>query len=95
MLVCGLRARRRAPQRRRLTVALDPRVRQFHDRPFQVLDAYRFADALMDTITDPQIKALPRVGAIDQYVDSSDMTDREAAQIRRHYINGPAQGIKR
>ncbi len=80
---------------RRLTVPLDPRVRQFHDRPFQVLDAYRFTDALMETITDPQIKALPRVGAIDQYVDSTDMTDREAAQVRRHYISGPAQDIAR
>lgn len=80
---------------RRLTVPLDPRVRQFHDRPFQVLDAYRFTDALMDTITDPQIRTLPPVGAIDQYVDSSDMTDREAAQVRRQYINGPAQVLVR
>ncbi len=61
----------------------------------QVLDAYRFTDALMDTITDPQIKALPRVGAIDQYVDSTDMTDREAAEVRRQYINGPAKDIDR
>ena len=74
---------------RGLTAPLDPTVRQFHSRPFQVLDAYRFADALMDTITDPQIRALPRVGAIDQYVDSTDMTDRTAAQPRRRYISGP------
>ena len=80
---------------RRLSVPLDPKVRQFHDRPFQVLDAYRFTDALMDTISDPQLRALPLVGAIDQYVDSSDLMDREAALVRRRYINGPAQDLRR
>jgi hypothetical protein len=77
---------------RGLTVPLDPRVRLFHDRPYQVLDACRFTDALINTITDPDIKALPRVGAIDQYVDSTDMTGRQAAQVRQQYINGPSPG---
>lgn len=74
---------------RGLTVPLDTKVRQFYSRPFLVLDAYRFADALMDTVASPQIKALPRVGAIDQYVDSTDMTDRNAVRWRRQYISGP------
>lgn len=45
-------------------------------RPFLVLDAYRFADALIPTISDPAVRALPPVGAIDQFVDSTDFTDR-------------------
>ena len=47
----------------------------------------------MGTITDPTIRGLPRVGAIDQYVDSTDMTDREAAEVRRQYISGPARDL--
>lgn len=74
---------------RGLTEPLDTSVRQFHSRPFRVLDAYRFADALMDTITSTRIRALPPVGAIDQYVDSTDMTDRNTARWRRQYIAGP------
>ena len=72
-----------------LTEPLDAEVRYFHDRPFLVLDSFRFADALVATISDPDIKALPQVGAVDQYVDSTDLTDREHADRRRRYLNGP------
>ncbi|KAA2266597.1 DUF4037 domain-containing protein [Solihabitans fulvus] len=56
-----------------LTAPVDPHVRPFHDRPFQVLHAERFATALMATITDPAIRDLPMTGAIDQFVDSTDV----------------------
>ncbi|HWO61563.1 MAG TPA: DUF4037 domain-containing protein [Umezawaea sp.] len=72
-----------------LTEPLDPRVRHFHDRPFLVLDAHRFTDALVATIDDPAIRALPPVGAIDQYVDSTDLTDRAFLDRRRRYLAGP------
>ena len=67
-----------------LTEPLDPRIQYFHDRGFQVLNAHRFTRALLDTVTDPEIKALPPVGAFDQYVDSTDMisTDRRQRYLR-------------
>jgi hypothetical protein len=55
----------------RLTAAIDPRVRPFHDRPFLVLHSERFTAALLDGITDPTVRDLPVTGAIDQFVDSN------------------------
>ncbi|NUR58395.1 MAG: DUF4037 domain-containing protein [Catenulispora sp.] len=73
-----------------LTDPLDTHVRHFHSRPFLVLDAHRFTDALLATITEPALKALTPVGAIDQYVDSTDLTDRNHTRRRAQYIAGPA-----
>jgi hypothetical protein len=55
-----------------LTEALDTNTRPYYDRPYQVPDAGRFTAALLETIGDPQIRQLPPVGAIDQYIDSTD-----------------------
>jgi hypothetical protein len=74
-----------------LTEPVDPKLRHFHDRPFLVLDAYRFTDALLATISDPAISSLPPVGAIDQYVDSTDITSYSDRRFR--YIAGPAPRI--
>ena len=67
-----------------LTEPQDTRIQYFHDRPFQVLNSHRFTHALLDTVSDPEIKALPPVGAFDQYVDSTDMisTDRRRRYLR-------------
>jgi hypothetical protein len=51
---------------------VDPATRPFHGRPFRVLDAGRFASSLRVAITDPWLRGLPPIGAIDQYVDSTD-----------------------
>jgi hypothetical protein len=51
----------------------DPTVRNFHARPFRVLDADRFAAAHRERITDPWLRHLPPVGSIDQFVDSTDV----------------------
>lgn len=72
-----------------LTEPLDVAVRYFHDRPFRVLDAHRFTNTLVATISDPAIRSLPPVGAIDQYVDNTDLTDRTHAELRRRYLPGP------
>lgn len=56
-----------------LTAPLDPHVRPFHNRPFRVLLADRFAAALRDTITDPDLRALPLTGTVDQFADSTDV----------------------
>jgi hypothetical protein len=55
-----------------LTTPVDTRMRAFHDRPYRVLGAERFSTALLQRITDPTIRQLPRTGAVDQFLDSTD-----------------------
>src|SRR5207253_3245539 len=56
-----------------LAEPVDPALRPFHDRPFRVLGAERFTDALLAAVTDAEVRALPKVGAVDQFVDSTDV----------------------
>ena len=63
----------RAQNELALAEPVDPAVRPYHDRPFLVLHAERFADALRRGITDPAVRDLPPLGAIDQIVDSTDV----------------------
>jgi hypothetical protein len=70
-----------------LTEWIEPTVRRFHDRPFRVINGERFAAALRRTIADPWIAALPPIGAIDQFVDNTNLlTD---AGRRAEYLAGP------
>lgn len=55
-----------------LTGPLDPCTRPYFNRPFQVIGAGRFADALREAIRDPGIRGLPAAGAVDQFIDSTD-----------------------
>ncbi|HEX5595117.1 MAG TPA: DUF4037 domain-containing protein [Micromonosporaceae bacterium] len=50
--------------------------RWFHDRPYPVIDAARFATALQHRIEDPVLATLPPIGSVDQYVDSTDVLCR-------------------
>ncbi|GAB3982641.1 DUF4037 domain-containing protein [Plantactinospora veratri] len=54
-----------------LAEPVEPTRRLFHDRPYPVIGADRFAAALLARITDPEITGLPPLGGIDQYVDST------------------------
>jgi hypothetical protein len=65
-----------------LTEPVDPRTRAYHERPFRVLHAERFAEALLATVTDPAVRDLPVVGAIDQYADSTDVVAHRARSRR-------------
>ncbi|GHE26442.1 hypothetical protein GCM10017673_30290 [Streptosporangium violaceochromogenes] len=56
-----------------LTEPLPAKTRGFHDRPFQVLDAGRFADALSAGVVDPRVRALPPVGSVDQFCAGSEV----------------------
>jgi hypothetical protein len=56
-----------------LTEPVDPGVRPFHERPARVLYADRFAEACLATVTEPALRALPLIGAVDQFVDSTDL----------------------
>lgn len=55
------------------------RRRPFHDRPYPVIGADRFAAALTARITDPWLAELPLVGAVDHITDSTDVLMRPAA----------------
>jgi hypothetical protein len=68
-----------------LAEPVEPTVRQFHHRPFLVLDAGRFAASLRAAITDPELRDRPLTGAVDQFVDSTDVlghADRFRAAAR-------------
>ncbi|MYZ38000.1 MULTISPECIES: DUF4037 domain-containing protein [unclassified Streptomyces] len=60
-----------------LTEPLDPTRRPYHDRPFQVLHAERFAQALAATLTDPELRVLPLTGSVDQWTDNTDLLGRQ------------------
>lgn len=56
-----------------ITEPLDPAVRQFHGRPYLVISAERFAEAIEAQITDNEIRCLPRwIGSLNQVVDATD-----------------------
>jgi hypothetical protein len=56
-----------------VTRSVEGTVRLFHERPFRVLGSARFVDACLERVTDPWLRSLPLVGAIDQFVDSVDV----------------------
>jgi Domain of unknown function (DUF4037) len=58
-----------------LSEPIDPSVRNFHSRPFQVLQAERFVEACLTRVTDPQLRDAPLIGSIDQWVDSTDVLE--------------------
>ncbi|MFD7501494.1 DUF4037 domain-containing protein [Streptomyces sp. NPDC059850] len=68
-----------------LTDPVDPTTRPYHSRPFQVLHAERFAQALTTRIADPAIRSLPTIGAVDQFVDNTDVLSHpERARAATH-----------
>ena len=78
----------------RLAEPVDPTRRPFHDRPFMVLGAGRFADALTAAITDPEVAALPPLGCVDQFVDSTAVLADPARcrAVALAALAGPASG---
>ena len=70
----------------RLTDWIDPAVRPFYDRPFRVIDWERFAAALRRTISDPWVGALPPIGAVDQFVDNTNLLTDTGRRAR--YLDG-------
>jgi len=55
---------------------VDESVGLFHGRPFRVLGSSRFVDACLERVEDPGLRSLPLVGAIDQWVDSTDVLSK-------------------
>jgi hypothetical protein len=69
-----------------VTAPVDPRVRPFFNRPFQVLDAWRFGDAAVAAIVDPEVRALHErvglIGGIDQISDNVDLKSNAAQFVK-------------
>ena len=59
-----------------ITQSLDPRTWPLWDRPCQVLDAGRYTAALLAAVTDAGIRRGPVLGAVDEFVDSTDALGR-------------------
>ena len=56
-----------------LSTPLTTSVSQFYNRPFLVIHADRFVDAIRAVIKSTEVLALPEhLGSIDQFVDSTD-----------------------
>ena len=68
----------------RLTPPIPEQVSPFHGRPFQVIHAWRFAEALRATLTDPvvlQIAQHTMIGSIDQLSDNTDLLENPSLRI--------------
>ncbi|MBG0816567.1 DUF4037 domain-containing protein [Planomonospora sp. ID82291] len=59
-----------------LAGAPETSVRGLSGRPFEVIGAGRFADALEAAITDPVVAGLPPAGSVDQFADSAEVLTR-------------------
>lgn len=62
-----------------ITDELDPAPRPYFDRPAQVLQAERFAEACLATVTDDAVSRHGLIGAIDQFADNTDVLSNPAA----------------
>jgi len=68
-----------------LTAPLPEAVSPFCTRPFDVIHAERFSNALYAAVGDAEVLALPRaLGGVDQYLDSTDALNM-ARQFERMY----------
>ncbi|MEO7002137.1 MAG: DUF4037 domain-containing protein [Ktedonobacterales bacterium] len=66
-----------------VTAPLPTQVSPYYGRPFLVIHADRFADALHIAILDEMVLTLPfPIGSVDQWVDSTDALDRPALLTR-------------
>lgn len=60
-----------------VTEPVEPTVRQFYGRPFRVLFADRFVDALRAAIGDPDVRSIDHdAGSIDAVSDNTDLLTR-------------------
>ncbi|WP_232664395.1 DUF4037 domain-containing protein [Pseudonocardia sp. TRM90224] len=71
--VARLQNTTRLPDGTPLCADVDPATRPYHSRPFQVIMAGRFTDALRAAITDPEVQALPLTGTADQHLDNTNL----------------------
>ncbi len=76
-----------------ITRPLEPTVRPYYGRPYLVLFAERFVGRCLERVQDPWLRALPRIGAIDQWVDSTDVLSSPELAQRLAAAYPPIVGI--
>lgn len=64
------------------TAEVDPRVRSYHSRPFQVLMAERFVEACLAKVDEPALKTAPLIGSVDQWIDSAPILEHPRRTAR-------------
>jgi hypothetical protein len=57
----------------RVTRALPARVSRFHDRPYLVIHAGDYAEAIRSGIRDRRVRRLTRIGSIDQFGSTEEL----------------------
>jgi uncharacterized protein DUF4037 len=82
-------------QNRFLDAGVDPTVSSYFDRPFRVIHAQRFVDALLESISDGSMRSRTPMGSVDQWIDNTDALDqigelRAISPGRTRYPPGPA-----
>jgi Domain of unknown function (DUF4037) len=77
-----------------VTPALDTSMMQFYERPYRVLGAGRFVKTLSDAIADDELKAIfaaaNGIGAVDQFVDSTNLLSRADLCTRLRILFKPS-----
>lgn len=71
-----------------VTEKLPETTSPFYDRPFQVIHAEMFAQALVEQITDPEVQRIAKrrlIGNINQWSDNTDIEGLEHARLRQLY----------
>jgi hypothetical protein len=59
-----------------ITPFVDPQISDYFGRPYRVLFADRFVEAIKDSLTDEKVKDIKSdIGGIDQFADCVDLTD--------------------
>jgi hypothetical protein len=76
-----------------ITEMLSEKVQPFYERPFFVIGAGRFVDALLAQVTDPAVQAVARlglVGSVDLFSDNTDLRSQLSWRERLRRLLDPA-----
>ncbi len=70
-----------AEQHNRLNITdpFDPQPVRFHERPFMVIQAERFAEAIQNSIQNEEIRRMPLFGSVNQFCFTTDILESPAA----------------
>ena len=75
-----------------LTEPMDTNVTDYYGRPYQVLFAGRFAEALLEKITDPVLKEMGLLGSIDQLTNVSAILEHNSTIQKMRGLYGSLPG---
>ena len=73
-----------------ITEPIHAHVRPFHNRPYRVIEAQNFAQAISNEIVDPHVRSLPHLlGSVDQISHSVDILSRQRLRDRLRNLYNP------